>query len=48
LDGHFGGRRFSPVEPPALLAYEGAEVVIIPAAADAEAELGSSWTPRAS
>jgi hypothetical protein len=36
----FGRRRFNPVDPPQLLNYEGAEVVIIGAAADAEGELG--------
>jgi hypothetical protein len=40
LHGRFGGRRFSSVDPPELLDYEGAEVVIIGAGADAEAELG--------
>jgi hypothetical protein len=40
LHARFGGRRFSPVDPPELLDYEGAEVVIIGAAVDAEAELG--------
>jgi hypothetical protein len=40
LRERFGGRRFSPVEPPELLDYEGAEVVIIGAGAEMEAELG--------
>ena len=40
LHARFRGRRFSPVDRPGLLDYEGAEVMIIGAAADAEAELG--------
>lgn len=40
LLARFGGRRFSPVDPPELLDAEGAEVVIIGAGADAELELG--------
>jgi len=36
----FGGRRFIPLDPPSLLDYEGAEIVLIGAAEDAEAELG--------
>ena len=36
----FGGRRFIPLDPPSLLDYEGAEIVLIGAAEDAKAELG--------
>jgi hypothetical protein len=40
LHARVAGRRFSPVDPPELLDYEGTEIIIIGAAADAEAELG--------
>lgn len=40
LRARFGGRRFSPVDPPELLDFEGAEVVIIGASSDVERELG--------
>ena len=46
LRARFGGRRFSPVDPPELLDHEGAEVVIIGAAADAETELGIDLDPE--
>ncbi len=39
----FGGRRFIPLDPPELLDYEGAEIVLIGAADDASAELGIDW-----
>jgi hypothetical protein len=40
LRARFGSRRFSAVDPPELLDHEGAEVVLIGAAGDAEAKLG--------
>jgi hypothetical protein len=40
LQARFGGRRFSPLDPPELLDHEGAELVMIGAAADAETDLG--------
>jgi hypothetical protein len=40
LRARFGSRRFSAVDPPELLDYEGAEVVLIGATEDAESELG--------
>jgi hypothetical protein len=36
----FRGRRFAPLAPPDFLNYEGAEIVLIGAAEDAERELG--------
>jgi ketosteroid isomerase-like protein len=46
LRARFGERRFSPVDPPELLDYEGAEVVIIGAAEDAAEELGIELDPE--
>jgi hypothetical protein len=40
LAERFGGRRFAPLDPPAFLDHVGAEIVLIGAAVDAEAELG--------
>jgi hypothetical protein len=40
LRERFAGRRFIPADPPALLDYPGAELVLIGAAEDASGELG--------
>lgn len=40
LQEKFRGRRFIPADPPALLDREGAELVLVAAAEDLEAELG--------
>jgi hypothetical protein len=40
LQEKFGGRRFLPVDPPELLDYPGAQVVLIGAAEDVRSELG--------
>jgi hypothetical protein len=40
LQEAFAGRRFSPVDPPDFLDYEGAELMLIGATEDAERELG--------
>jgi hypothetical protein len=40
LQEAFAGRRFSPVDPPEFLDYEGAELLLIGATQDAERELG--------
>ena len=42
----FGGRRFIAVDDPRLLDHEGAEVVLIGAAEDAEGELGIHLDPE--
>jgi hypothetical protein len=42
----FRGRRFIPAEPPELLDYEGAELVVIGASEDAEGELGIELDPK--
>jgi hypothetical protein len=46
LRARFGDRRFTAVDPPELLDYEGAEVVIIGASVDAHAELGIELEPE--
>jgi hypothetical protein len=40
LQEAFGGRRFSPIDPPDFLDYEGAELILIGATQDVERELG--------
>lgn len=40
LRARFRGRRFAPLDPPAFLDHEGAELVLVGASADVEAELG--------
>jgi hypothetical protein len=47
LRERFGERRFIPVNPPKLLDYPGAEVVLIGAAEDASRELGIELAPAA-
>jgi hypothetical protein len=42
----FRGRRFAPLSPPDFLDYEGAEIVLIGAAEDAERELGIDFDIR--
>jgi hypothetical protein len=42
----FRGRRFAPLNPPDFLNYEGAEIVLIAAAEDAERELGIDFDTR--
>jgi hypothetical protein len=42
----FGERRFTPLDDPRLLDYEGAEIVLIGAAEDVEAELGIRLDPE--
>jgi hypothetical protein len=42
----FHGRRFAPLNPPDFLDYEGAELVLIGAAEDAERELGIDFDTR--
>jgi hypothetical protein len=42
----FRGRRFVPLSPPEFLDYEGAEIVLIGAAEDAERELGIDFDTR--
>jgi hypothetical protein len=46
LSERFRGRRFLAVETPELLDYEGAELVLIGARKDVEAELGISLDPE--
>lgn len=41
----FGGRRFVPLDPPDFLDYEGAQLVLIGAREDPEAELGLEFKP---
>ena len=41
----FAGRKFSAVDPPEFLDYEGAELVLIGAEENAEAELGIAFEP---
>jgi hypothetical protein len=41
----FRGRRFAPVDPPDFLDYEGAELLLVGAAEDAEKELGIEFKP---
>jgi hypothetical protein len=45
LQEKFAGRRFIPVDPPDFLDYEGAELMLIGAAENAEAELGIKFRP---
>lgn len=45
LQEKFAGRRFSPIDPPEFLDYEGAEVILIGATEDAERELGIEFKP---
>lgn len=47
LRERFGGRRFTPADPPELLDYPGAELVLIGAAEDAARELGIELDPDA-
>jgi hypothetical protein len=42
----FRGRRFAPLNPPDFLDYEGAEIILIGAAEDAERELGIDFDTR--
>jgi hypothetical protein len=42
----FRGRRFIPVDPPELLDYEGAEILLIGAAKDVRSELGIELDPQ--
>jgi hypothetical protein len=42
----FGGRRFISVDPPELLDYEGAEILLIGARKDVHAELGIDLQPQ--
>jgi len=45
LQRKFAGRRFAPVDPPDFLDHEGAELVLIGAAQDAEEDLGIAFKP---
>ncbi len=45
LQQKFQGRRFIPVDPPEFLNYEGAEILLIGAAENAEEELGIEFRP---
>jgi hypothetical protein len=46
LETLFQGRRFVPVDPPDLLDYPGAQLLLIGAAADVRAELGIELNPE--
>jgi hypothetical protein len=46
LQARFDGRRFSPVDQPELLDYEGAEIVLIGAGEDVSEELGVALNPQ--
>jgi hypothetical protein len=46
LRERFGERRFIPLDDPALLDYEGTELVLIGAAEDVESELGIELDPK--
>lgn len=46
LRERFGDRRFAPLDPPAFLDYEGAEIVLIGTAANPERELGIELDAR--
>jgi hypothetical protein len=46
LQGRFRGRRFMDVDPPELLDYEGAEVLLVGAAEDVSDELGIRLDPQ--